>query len=76
MHHEHSASLNPMCALRAEFVFHTFHLFANLRGREGEEYPTPTWHSEDNPTVLTKRRTRAQCTRVMTGTHLSSGLFV
>ena len=48
MHREHNASLNPTCALRAPFVFHTFHSSINLRRTKEEESQTPTRHNENN----------------------------
>ena len=42
MHREHSASLNPTCAQRAPFVFHTCHLPINLRTIKKGVTPTPT----------------------------------
>ena len=49
MHREHSASLNPKCALRAPFVFHTFHLSLNVRkNRRGGGVNPPMSQREQN----------------------------
>ena len=64
MHREHSAYSNPMCALRAPFVSHTFHFCFNLcRARELNPR-TPNERSGDNSSVLTKLTTQTQCMRV------------
>ena len=60
MHREHSAHSNPTCALCAPFASHTFDsLFCPCRARM-ERTHTPNEHSGDNPSVLTKLKTRTQ----------------
>ena len=64
MHREHSAHSNPMCALRAPFASHTFHLCLDLCRAKEVSTQTPNEHSGDNPNFLTKEPTRMQCMRV------------
>ena len=64
MHCEHSAHTNPMCALRAPFASHTFHLSFDLCRAKGVNIRTPNGHNGDNPNILTKKPTQRQCMRV------------
>ena len=64
MHREHSAYSNPTCALRAPFVWHTFDSLFYLCTAKKVRTHTPNERSGDNPSVLTKQTTRAQCIRV------------
>ena len=64
MHREHSAYSNPTCALRALFASHTFPSCFDLCKAGERRIRTPNEHSVDNPNVLTKQPTRAQCMRV------------
>ena len=64
MHHAHSASSNPTCALRAPFVSHTFHFCFDLCRAREVNARTPDKRNGDNPRVLTKLTTQTQCMRV------------
>ena len=64
MHHEHSAYSNPICALRAPFVWHTLDSLFYLCRARSVRTQTPNKRSANNPSVLTKLTARTQCIRV------------
>ena len=64
MHREHSALINPTCALRAPFVLQSLHLTFDLCKAKEVNAPTPNESNDDNPSVLTKQQTQTQCMRV------------